>query len=73
MDSVVRIEDVKGMLLAGLTYRQISEELKHQYPLNSGFSERSVRRFVKKNNIKAEAKAEQESIVKQSIGEVGKL
>ena len=51
-------------LFRGLTYREISTELKQQYPyIIHGLSERSIRRFVKYNNLRG-------AVVCQSIAEV---
>ena len=66
---ITSIDAVKGMLLEGLTYKEISQELKC---LRGGLSERSVRRFVKNNGIKEEAKTEQRNVVRESIREVSK-
>ena len=66
----VSLEEVKAMLIAGKTYRCISEELKALYPQKRGFSERSVRRFVAKRNLKKICCHEKLYIVNQSIREV---
>ena len=70
MDSVpVRV--VKGLLERGQTYSQISVYLKQQYPpVLRGFSERSIRRFVKENGLKEEVKSEAVELVKEAVSEV---
>ena len=52
MDQVSE-EEVFQLILEGKSYKQISEILQERYShINKGFSERSVRRFVSKNDLK---------------------
>ena len=56
------------MLARGQTYKSISLELKALYPhIQRGLSERSVRRYVKENNLKAQDVV---AAVHQSVSEV---
>ena len=48
---------VQGMMDGGLSYKEISDELREMYPgVSQGLSERSVRRYVQKNNMRAVSK-----------------
>ena len=50
---------VKSLLAAGNTYSQISLYLKQQYPhISRGFSERSVWRYIKENDLKEAVKGD---------------
>ena len=70
MDSIP-VDVVKGLLARGQTYTQISAYLKQQYPhVSRGFSERSIRRFVKENGLKEEVKSDTVEAVKESVSEV---
>ena len=65
---------VKSLLAAGNTYSQISSYLKQQYPhISRGFSERSVRRYVKENDLKEAVKSDTLEAVRESVGEVNTL
>lgn len=73
MDSVA-IEEVQELLLKGLTYKDISIELKRNHPhINRGLSERSVRRFIKSNDLRETVKCEVREVVRQSIAEVSRV
>lgn len=62
---------VKSLLAAGNTYSQISSYLKQQYPhISRGLSERSIRRYVKENDLKEEVKSDALEAVKESVREV---
>ena len=63
-------EKVKAMPLAGRTYKDISEELKAIHPHQRGLSERSVRRFVSKNNLRHICETEKQILALYSIKEV---
>ena len=70
MDSIPA-DVVKGLLAKGQTYSQISSYLKQQYPhISRGFSERSIRRFVKENGLKEEVKNDTVEAIKESVSEV---
>ena len=69
MESVC-IEDIKAMLMAGKSYRQISEELKQLNPQGRGFSERSVRRYVTENSLRQMCQEEKKLLIETSIREV---
>ena len=64
------LEEVKAMLLAGRTYKDVSEELKAIHPYQRGLSERSVRRFVSKNNLRHTCETEKHILALDSIKEV---
>ena len=67
----VPVDVVKGLLTAGNTYSQISSYLKEQYPhISRGLSERSIRRYVKENNLREEVKGDALEAVKESVSEV---
>ena len=52
----------------------MSTYLKQQYPqISRGFSERSIRRFVKENGLKEEVKTDVAEAVKQSVSEVTEI
>ena len=62
---------LKSLLAAGYTYSEISSYLKQQYPnVSRGFSERSVRRYVKENDLKEAIKSDTLEAVRESVGEV---
>ena len=67
----VSVDVVRELLASGMTYSQISSELKQQFPhILRGLSERSVRRFVKENSLKEVVKRDVVDAVKKSVGEV---
>ena len=67
MDAVL----VQELLDSGKTYAQISDELKRRSPSNlRGLSERSVRRFVAENNLRAVSKQNKEEALERAISEV---
>ena len=62
---------VQGLLMAGRTYQEISDELKQLYPsVIRGFSVRSVRRFVKEKQLKQQADHGIMDAVEEAVGEV---
>ena len=62
---------LKSLLAAGYTYSEISSYLKQQYPnVSRGFSERSVRRYIKENDLKEAVKSDTLEAVRESVGEV---
>ena len=64
-------EVITSLLASGQTYKGVSQELKVLYPqIQRGLSERSVRRYVKDNNLKAEAEQGVMETVKESVTEV---
>jgi hypothetical protein len=66
--------DVQGLLAAGKTYQELSDELKQMYPgIPRGLSVRSVRRFVKDNNLKGYADSVLKDAVEEAIGEVSSV
>lgn len=65
---------VKRLLAAGNTYSEISSYLKQQYPhVSRGFSERSVRRYVKENDLKEAVKSDTLEAVRESAGKVNNM
>ena len=67
----VSSDTVKGLLVAGRTYQEISDELKQLYPgIPRGLSVRSVRRFVKDNKLNQYANDVLEDVVEGAVGEV---
>ncbi len=68
----VPVNVVQGMLTSGMTCAEISEELRRLHPgVSRGFSERSVRRFVSKNDLRKAAREIVEQAVRESVQEVG--
>ena len=64
-------EVVTSLLASGRSYKDISQELKALYPLiQRGLSERSVRRYVKDNNLRAQAEGYVLETVRESVNEV---
>ena len=62
---------VEYFMKCGLTYEEISLELRQRFPNNSrGFSPRSVRCYCKTNNVTHMTTDELESIVKEAVMEV---
>ena len=45
------IDDVKSFVEQGLSYEEISSQMKNLHPRAGGLSERSIRRFCKEHNI----------------------
>ena len=67
-------ELVKGLISAGYSYKSISQQLKELYPhIPRGLSKRSVRRFVKDNNLRASADLDVLQAVEESVSEVCNL
>ena len=64
---------VQRMMDGGLNYKQISVELRGLYPgITRGLSERSVRRYVHLNNMRAVSKQNKLEAVHQAVAEVSK-
>ena len=62
---------VQELLDRGNTYSQISDELKRRFPSSfRGLSERSVRRFVTQNCMRAISKRNKEEALERAISEV---
>ena len=62
---------VQGMMDGGLSYKKISAELGGLYPgVTRGLSERSVRRYVLKNNMHAVSKHHKLEAVQKAVSEV---
>ena len=62
---------VQRMMDGGLNYKQISVELRGLYPsVSRGLSERSVRRYVQKNNMRAVSKHHKLEAVQKAVSEV---
>ena len=62
---------IQEMLDCGNTYSQISSELKRRNTQNTrGLSERSVRRFVQQNRMRATSRANKEQALEDAIREV---
>ena len=62
---------VRGLLAAGNSYKAIAQELKVLYPqISRGFSERSIRRYVKENNLRGLADQDVQEVVQESVSEV---
>ena len=67
----VSLDTVKDLLVAGRTYQEMSEELKQLYPgIPHGLSARSVRRFVKDNELKQYVADVVQDVVEEAVGEV---
>ena len=67
-------ETVTSLLASGQTYKAISQELKSLYPLiQRGLSERSVRRYVKDNNLRAQAEQDVRETVQECVSEVSHI
>ena len=61
-------EIVTSLLASGRSYKDISQELKALYPqIQCGLSERSVRKYVKDNNLRAQAEQDILETVQESI------
>jgi hypothetical protein len=74
MESTVTATVVKDLLLAGKTYKEISDELKQLYPgLARGLSVRSVRRFVKEKQLRQVANSMLKDALEEAVGEVSNL
>lgn len=72
MDQVSE-EEVFQLILEGKSCKEISEVLKNRYShTNKGFSERSVRRFISKADLKRKQKSLLEEEVKIAAQEVSK-
>ena len=70
----VSVDVVKGLLATGKTYQEISDELKQMYRgIPRGLSVRSVRRFVKDNNLKQYADGVLENAVEEGVSEVSSV
>ena len=64
-------ETVKRLLACGQTYKRMSLELKALYPqIQRGLSERSVRRYIKENNLKTQVEQDVVAAVHESVSEV---
>ena len=65
---------VQRMMDGGLNYKQISVELWGLYPgVSRGLSERSVRRYVQKNNMRAVSKHHKLEAVQKAVSEVSNV
>ena len=65
---------LKSLLAAGYTHSEISSYLKQQYPnVSRGFSEKSVRRYIKENDLKEAIRSDTLEAVRESVGEVNML
>ena len=63
--------EVAGMVLRGMSHREISKELKSRFPhAVKGLSERSVRRFCQKHCLHKPCSADIDEIVRDSVLEV---
>ena len=51
LQTLVDVEEIRGMIQRGLSHLQISGHLKELYPDQRGISERSVRKYCKRNRI----------------------
>ena len=70
MESVSR-DVVKSLLAMGKTYRDISIELKAVYPeIQRGLSERSVRRYVERHDLRSACEQAKERAIEESVQEV---
>lgn len=73
MDSVCP-EIVKGLLLVGNSYKAIAAELKILYPhISRGLSERSIRRYVRENDLREQVDQCVQKAVEESVNEVHNL
>ncbi len=64
-------EVIKTLLVSGKNYRDISTELKSLYPdIKRGLSERSVRRYVTKHNLRHVCETEKRTLIEDSVREV---
>ena len=67
------VDIVKG-LATRKTYQEISDELQQLYPgIPRGLSVRSVRRFVKDNNLKQYADSVLKDAVEEAVSEVSRV
>ena len=55
------IDDVKSFVEQGLSYEEISSQMKNLHPRAGGLSERSIRRFCKEHNINKNCTMSEES------------
>ena len=70
MDSINE-NDILKMIYENLTYKEISDNLKAQYPNERGFSEMSVRRYLMKRGMKKKINQEEvNEMVKIAVSEV---
>ena len=73
ISSYSSIAEIKTFIDRGLSYEEISSELQFRYPAAGGFSERSVRRFCKENQINKNctlSQKEKEELIRTSISQV---
>ena len=62
---------VRSLLLLGKTYSEISTELQQLHPhICRGLSARSVRRYVKDNNLKETCEKDREDVIEEGVQEV---
>ena len=64
------VNEVTEMVMKGMTHRDISDVYKNRFPMKSGFSERSVRRFCKLHDLHKPSGTLLDAIVKESVQEV---
>lgn len=74
MDTV-SMDIVKGLLLTGKTYSEISTELQQMYPhIIHGLSTRSVRRYVKEKGVRRFViEIGNKHTIENSINEISKV
>ena len=62
---------VRSLLLRGKSYSEISDELQQLNPqITRGLSTRSVRRFVKSNDLRELYKQDMKCVIDESVREV---
>ena len=67
------IDDVKSFVEQGLSYEEISSQMKNLHPRAGGLSERSIRRFCKEHSINKNCTMSEESkkeTIQASIAQV---
>ena len=71
LQTLVDVEEVRGMIQRGLSHLQISSHLKELFPDKRGIIERSVRRYFKRNRITIITDHELEEIFGNLINRFG--
>ena len=70
MESVHK-DFVEELIIAGFTYKEVSEELERKYPhIQKGLSSRSVRRYCQIHKLKKLKDDELDQVVDEAIDEV---
>lgn len=64
------VEIIVELRKNGLTFKEISSKLQRNYPQQRGFSERSVCRYCKEQNIEKMDDDEVDEVVEEAVKEV---